>query len=517
MKYLSVQAISSFGNNLYSRYDILHRVIVTGLVVLLLSFFDVRLAQSQSPDALKWVPESSNALAVVRVRQLIASPVGQREGWAKEHQSDYASGTVALPPGVDVAVRATHVGTNDAESFSLFQIPKGVNINLQQLSQHENGELESLAGVSIFLSSRNSYFARLSPELIGVQQPANRQSLARWLRFGRENKQPVLSKYLADAATQDTTSQVIIAVDLQEMLDPKSTHNWLAQSVKLKESPQNVAALDKLFTTFRGVRITLQAKDKLQGRFILDFDAAPGPEGKLLKEPVLEHLADMGATLESVVDATIKVEGKSVVLENDLGTDGLRRVLSLIRTPSPAGFSGNAANTGKVEPNVIGSEHYFHNVKHALEDLSRKNKQASDYNKTAVWHENYAHQIEQLPTLGVDPALLEWGARVNARLLALAQSLRGVPVEVNNLNRSITLNTETNYYKYATTPYQNLYRPGRVSVNSNVAEVRMKQADAVARGADDRTAIWQQLTDDMAGIQRQMAEKYGPDFGKAKR
>lgn len=495
------------------------RGLATAAALLSLGLLNAPLACGQSPEALQWIPETVNAVGVVRVKPLLSSPLGLREGWATELQGKYSSGVIAAPPSVEVVISATQLfGSTPGEALAVFQLPQGANINIREVAKHENGDVEAVAGVSAVLSPRDSYFVRLAANLLGVQHPANRQNLGRWLRLGKQDKGKSLTGYLQNVIATDTTSQIIVAVDLQDVLHPRSVQEWLSSSAGFKQNPKAVVALTNLFSTCQGARITVRVTDRMRARLSLDFQIAPGPEGTLLKEPVIEILGDLGASVEKLSEAEITVEGKSVVLERDIDRDGLRRILSLIRSPSPSGLSGEGVGEqAKVEPNAVGSQQYFHSVKRLVDDLSRLNQRATDYNKTALWHENYARQIEQLPTLGVDPALIQWGKSVSTRLQALAGSLRGVPVELKALDRTMTLNVEQYSYRYASTPTADLYRNGRYKFDTNLPAVRLKQAQAVAQGADDRNAIWQMLNDDAAAIYRQMSSVYGPEFSKPRK
>jgi hypothetical protein len=182
--------------------------------------------------------------------------------------------------------------------------------------------------------------------------------------------------------------------------------------------------------------------------------------------------------------------------------------LSLIQSPHlPAGPGGIAA--GQIlKPNAEASADYYNSVCDLLNALIRKNRDASNYDKTALWHEQYARRIAELPTGGVDPALLNWGRDISGKLVALAGSLRGVPVEVNQLEKSIRYEPVTYSRMYQTVEYGPLYLPYDVEEQSNLAGIRARQAEVVAKNADQRSAIWNLMRENTAQIAQQIEQKY---------
>ncbi|MFG0335725.1 MAG: hypothetical protein ACF8TS_20385, partial [Maioricimonas sp. JB049] len=152
------------------------------------------------------------------------------------------------------------------------------------------------------------------------------------------------------------------------------------------------------------------------------------------------------------------------------------------------------------------------------DDLQRAYRRARDYSHTHRWHENFSRRIEQLPISGVDSAVVDYGLETARRLRALAASLQGLKVQVNALNRAIVHHRYVQpswavrtiwgpYGAYSYTPYN-------VSVQSNLHEIRAKQAELIAESAPQRQQIWQMITEDRLEIRRQMLDKYGVDFDK---
>ena len=93
--------------------------------------------------------------------------------------------------------------------------------------------------------------------------------------------------------------------------------------------------------------------------------------------------------------------------------------------------------------------------------------------------------------------------------MALASSLRGVPIEVNKLENSIRVNTSTDYAWYANSAENGpMYFPAWIQSQNNVGDVRAQQEEFIARNADQREAIWSMLRSSTAQVARDMEYKY---------
>jgi len=67
-------------------------------------------------------------------------------------------------------------------------------------------------------------------------------------------------------------------------------------------------------------------------------------------------------------------------------------------------------------------------------------------------------------------------------------------------------------YRYASTPFADLYRNGSTELNTNLLEVRLKQAQVIEENASQREAVWSLIMEQRAQMNRQMREKYGGKF-----
>lgn len=465
---------------------------------------------------LRWIPQATNSVAVVRVQKLLQSPLGRKEKWTQQQRDGYAAGVTSTPPGVEEIVRATEVRTAGAESAATYTVYRTTQENMVRVIAHrDQATIDKVGDLLAVRSARGPYFVQLAPKLMGAVEPADRQVLSRWVRDIAKAPPTPSDDFLKKAVTADEEDQVIVAVDMTDMLDPQSVAQWMSSHPKPNEFG-NINDLAGLFATIRGVRLSVKVTNAVTCQLQLTFGAPVGPNGPGVEKCVLAWLDEIGGRIDQFNAPEVTVKGGTVTLQTPLDQEGFRRVISLIRSPHDD-FAHEAPAVGSNKPaDGIASRHYFQSVSQCLDNLDRQNRKASDYNRTAMWHDNFANKVDDLPLAGVDADLAAWGKSVSENLRALANSLRGTPVEVDKLDRKIRVHTQMNMYRYASTPYANLYRPGTVNINSNLSDVRAAQAEAVAEGSDKRDEIWQMLYDDRAAIEKKMEDRYKIGFAKPK-
>ena len=181
-------------------------------------------------------------------------------------------------------------------------------------------------------------------------------------------------------------------------------------------------------------------------------------------------------------------------------------MLSLIRSPH---LTAKEAAAESHEPNALASEAYYDRVCALLNTLLSRNRAATGYEKTALWHVEFARKIAALAPTAVDPALLRWGRDVSKELVALASSLRGEKVRLQDLEQSIRVDDTTMYNWAGAGPYgEPLGFPVWVYSDSNLDLVRAEQDAAVQKAAGDRDAIWNMLREETTAIAKQMEHQY---------
>ena len=485
--------------------------------------------------ALKHVPSTANTLAIVKIQDMLNSPRGKQEQWAKKQQSEFLAGAVHVPPTVDYLIRAFEFHPEDSRITNSYGVASfKVPVPMTKLAEHERSRVQMVAGHAAVLTSRDVILAELSPGLVGAIRPAYRQDLARWLRDSDKGEENTLSPYLQEAYSRSDSSHITLALDFQDLVDPQSWRNRVKTSTAVSGKPNAIKLMSDLADSLRGVTLRIQVAEKTKATVFLDFGTAVSQTALPFVKPVfIDLLEEAGASLDDLENAEVSAEGKTAALNFELSDAGLRHVMSLIlmpgagdsssETPAPPTPDGASPATAAAanEPTLNASRTYYMSVNQIMDDLEAMAKKGGNYNKTATWHDNYAKKIDDLPIRGVDPDLLTWGTTVSSNLRALAVSLRGVPIDVKMLEGGLTYNIQ-----YLPAGYRNnnwsvwstvSYHPEYVNIETNQAQIRGEQAKAVAAGAKQREQVWQLLLADRQQVRIKMQEKFGRDFNSPRK
>ena len=493
-----------------------------GLTATLLMVLIPGAAGAQDLSALRpWIPEDINAVGVVRAAELLKSPRAVKEGWQHTASEGFLGGAFTLPPDCELFVRATRFrpGPGDDWSVAILQFNRPVDI--QHVAEREGATVQQVFSRPAILSKRNCFFAVLGPQLLGVVSPAYRQDLARWIERGQRKLDSTLNRYL-DEVLLGQSAGVTLAIDLTEMFDPARLKPRLMTMGAMIGKQNDVDRIASRIMAVRGLRLDVYVTEETNAALTLDFANAIGNDGPLMRAILLEAMGDLGVSLDSFAGSHETVDGSSLRLAAKLSDEDLRRVMSLLLSPHPVDAPPTppapqvtaTSPAPRPSPRVSTDNNvkYFRAVDQILQDLTKANRNAKDYARTATWHENFANKIDQLSTLAVDPDLVAYGESVSSKLRNLAASLRGVGIDVNTLNNAVVYKTKVNpgweqvgWWTYG-------YQPATWEVDSNLDKVREQQAQAVMAGAKARDTIWQIINDDRGRVINAMTQKYGSTF-----
>jgi hypothetical protein len=498
-----------------------------GLIALLVTIGLGGISVAQDLNSLRpWIPEDINAVAVVRAGELLKSPRAERESWRHSSSEGFLSGSFTLPPDCELYLRATRFRPGAGDDWSVALLSFSRPVDIQRVAEQEQSPVQQVQSKPAVLSRRNCFFAVLTPQLLGVVSPAHRQDLARWIERSQRKHDATLNRYL-DELLLGQSAGITLAIDLSEMFEPDRLKSKLISMGAMIGHQQNIDQIAARVMNVRGLRLDVYVTDQTMATLTLDFASPVGSDAPLMRAILLEALGDLGVALDSFDHAQPQVDGSSLRLAAQFTDEDLRRVMTLVLTPHPVAAPPAAAAppppnevpASRGSPRVVGDNNvrYFRAVDQILRDLTKVNRNAKDYAKTATWHDNFASKIEQLPSLAVDPDLVRYGDSIAAKLRSLAASLRGVSVQVNTLNSAIVYNTkydpgweQVGWWSYG-------YKPPSWSVETNLGQVRQNQAEAIAAGAQDRETIWQMINDERARTLTSMTERYGPSFDEGVR
>ncbi|MDA0835008.1 MAG: hypothetical protein O2955_09120 [Planctomycetota bacterium] len=495
-----------------------------GIFAFIISTFACSLsasAQDQSVDRLlRPLPGDANVLAIVRVDEILKSPRAVSEAWETNPEKNILASSGTIPMWIDLLVLSMHVHpgpVDDVTTVAVVPVPEGVS--LAQVASREASvtggpvaDIETLVGHQVMKSYRGSYFVELEQGLLGAMRPGVRQDVSRWLRELDTRSAPEISDYLQTSAR--LPAHIVLAMDLTDLPEPQNVRDRVALILPGNAPLSRIEKLTNLIVGVRGVTLRVSIEQSSPSEIEIEFsDKVIGHSQDILKM-FQEILSEHGLALDELEKPKVESKETSIVLSFDMGDESLSHILTLLAGPRP-GSIGNVAETtpSRVKIDLVASRKYWNAVNKSLDDLNRAQQRQRSVAKIAGWHDSHAKKIEHLSIEGVDPLLIDYGADVTAKLRALASSLRGVAVEFDNQGRTLT-------YEVYNDPgsvnfgwgYGFGYRPPTVSFQSNLQEVKEKQAAAISEGEQQRQQIWGMIRDERNRVENELRKKYGADF-----
>lgn len=485
-------------------------------------------------NLLRRVPENANALVLIDRDALLSSNVAIREGWAKRSEANYLAGTSTIPPGTSKLIFAAQLKARTlANAWEIGLAQTNRPISMAEVARVEKNPVEKLAEFPTVLSPRDAYFVEFGPHIIGTLQPADRQELARWLRFAKGNRKPVVSSYLQDSLRNVTEkSQIVLAIDTLDMADVPFVRAYLRLSKVASAKKVNPDAVASLLAGLRGARMTISVHDTMLGELRLDFAESTQPVAGFIKPLVLEALDQMGAALGELADWKVAAVDRSVVFTGTLSTTTLRQLLAPVHTPAPTNPGtpevtsvsppAKASSATANNPQLDASLAYYQSIQTILNDIAEI--KSKSYNGIAYWYEKYAKQIDQLPILDVDPEVRNYGLGVTVMLRTIAGSLRGQRISNELLDQyesEVSFLDASNPWHYYAGPGYGYGYPwwggwyGYPSFYYSVAnnnQITRIQSQSTAVGDAARKTAWNLVLEKSTLIRERMVAKYHVEF-----
>ena len=503
------------------RQRILHTSILQILCLQVALSAGLSSAADLTNELLLRVPPSANAVAVVDVEGLFKSKLGLKQSWSRTYYTDYANGLVAFPPSVQKSVLAAKINPETVSAdWELGIVRLKQPFSMKKLAEKESAPLEKLEGCSLVATDRQTSFVELRPQTLAVTNHQNRQDVARWLKGTRDVARPTISDYLLEAVT-DPKGQYHLALDLQDVVPFDDAKLRLKNSLALKGEKVDLDALAKLAVGLRGLRVSIEVGETIEGTLRIDFQDEVGSHEQLLPRIILAALKKNGVLIDELPDAKVQMGEKSVTFQATLSELSLRRIISLIHPSVGRLDDGSSSNESSPEKTQQAATVRFYNsIRRQLDDLEKHARSAKDYTSSAHWFETAAKNIGQLPSRDVDADVLNYSASVSTKLRSIARSLRGVPLDVKALE--FAKKQETYVYP------QNYYNSGwgsgvsygagyafaqtRYEYHNNFAEVEARQAKIIAEAEQDRQKVWDMLIDETSSTRSQLSRKFGIDL-----
>lgn len=472
------------------------------------------------------VPDTANLVAVIRVQELLDSPMGRAANWRQAHQAAFLNGAATVPTNATMLVRAAHVQPDhNRVVWSLALAQMQGTWTLRTLSQPTGGVIQQVNNHPVLVLSSDAIATQLPGNRLAILSPASRHDLGRFLRHTTETLNGVSpQKSWAETQIDSSKSHIMLSLDMRDTFDPVVAANYLQSTLAFAGKQNEARIMGQILSDLEFIEFDVDANSQLDMTIKMSFSRSPTRPASELQQVFVSYLDDYGFHLDEIESAKATLNGRVLTLTNTISDASLRMVLSLIRGVGAGTLlpESHSAQTPE-EATLAASIAYFQTVNQLVDDLFKQASRGRDYQRVASWYDNFARRIDELPIRNVDPDLLRYGRSISARLRQIGMSLRGIQLEMGRVASYAE-------YRVDVTPPQVQWNggwggnwngwgwggawvtPGTVNVETNFPEIRGRQADAIAKGTTERETIWKSINNDRAIVRDDMMKKFNVDF-----
>ena len=376
---------------------------------------------------------------------------------------------------------------NPGKSWYVGLIALNKPVTLERVAERYQSPIETIGDEKVVFTPQLGFAVLLEPDLLATVGSSDRQSLPRWVKAARAAQKPAIDRYLPYSASRHPHAPIFLAVHTDELLDPQGLHVALVRSKLFVGQDKLRDQMEKYLARLHGIRFVAQLGDNtIKATVYFDSGVAAMPELEALKPFVIEVLDRDGAALEDLQTAKFAFAENTVTLEFNITDTELGRIMALMSSPlvSPNPDKVESLALSPAGVSVDLTRRYYQQVNSLLDDLKKQTKRANDYRRTALWHETAAKRIEQMSILHLDKDVVAYGRDAALRMRAIANSLRGVPIQV------ATLENQKQLYVYGLPPWGGWGWP---AINTNIPQVEAKQVAVIQQDAANRQKLWDLL------------------------
>ncbi|MCO6458512.1 MAG: hypothetical protein J5I93_24670 [Pirellulaceae bacterium] len=512
-----------------ARFSVL--VLICGLLLAA----PVRPVHAQFDDLVRRIPDKANTLILINVERAMTSELARTQNWQQKLDREFEAGMTILSPRANRFVMASEMDFEYLKPFwEIALMDLKSEPRLPELAAQLGGTMDNIAGQSVVMLPGDYAAVQFGRSVAALVTPANRQTVGRWINRVNDSSIPPLSSYLQKAVSfADTSSPVIMALDLQHLVSADHVKERLSESQLMKGREQELDEFANKLASIQGVMLGITFDSRRFGKIRVDFAEDMTALALIAKPLLLEVLAHRGAMIDEFEDWTAGVQGNTITLEGFLEESGMRRLMSLLATPpalhppttptAPNG-TGTTTNPPPTEESLmaLATQQYFQSVTSLLNDL-RSKRRSNDFvtwGQVAMWFDRYATKIERMPILNVDPVMLDWGSWVAGQLRDSESAMTGIgaqsamrQTQLGNSTSNFTSGAVVGATRWGAAGYwgtTNMETRTDLKLKSQArANIRTQER---IRGNSSANLIMQGIQNSMLDIRRQMTEKYMIEF-----
>jgi len=503
-------------------------------------------ARAQFRELLGRVPRSANAVVILNLEKVFASPTGVREDWKRKVEEAFEAGVVRVPPQTARGVLAAQIDFQAMQPmYEAIVVDLRDDVSIEKILAKRERTADTIEGLPAAALANNAYVVQFGAKTLGAMAPSNRQSVVRWVREAQSPSAVPLSAYLTKAAgySDDAGTEIIMAIDLEGAFSLERIVAYLkTREEQTKEWNADLKKTAEVLQSLKGLRVGVRTGQTFSSKVTVDFGEDVAPIAVFAKPLLLQILADAGARIDDLDQWQPTAIGSEISLTGVLSRAGLRKLMSFIGSPAPAGDlakaeeapmpppvampakpatpSATSSSPGELSADAktmaAESRKYFRAVTDLLDDLKDDLKSANNLASTRLWFDKYAKRIDRMPMLGVDPEVLNYGAYVAEGLRQASYGVQTMGIQ-SGVRQQQIISSGADAYAYGSVGVG--YIGGTFAVYDpwtdfrNIQQQRrVVRAEETAKAATNAQSIRQQLIQATSVVRRRMTEKYQLQF-----
>ncbi len=468
-------------------------------------------------DALaRKLPAGTNVLLAIDVDKVMASEMAVKNNWGG--RADDGNRPVYLPQEADKVLVAAQVdpARGFAQAWEVAIMGLKESLPMRLIAKAEGGYTDTIDGMKAAWVPSDAYFVEIEPLTMGLMHPANRQAVSRWAESQKRRATSPVSDYLLGAVSAVKSGpQIVLALDVQNSVQPHRVHQTLSQSEVVKKQKLNVDEVTSVMTSMRGLKLRITITDKARSSLQIDFGKPVTFNERAAKGLLLGALTNFQAELPGVEDWDVKVSGNTILCSGDTEPDALRRILSMLEIPTTKFSSLKEQDTNEATGDVMAQNSlaYFKSITKLTNDLEKNSKSSRGDN---YWMDRYAQKIDRLPILHVDPDLLNFGQKTveTFRVMSEARKSANMSAGVRQAN-IFSSGGGGGYGGYG--GYNNGYRNsgyynGRANARSSLSAMNTAKLEEAAGASSTKIEGFRRINNATSEMRRLMTERYNIEF-----
>ncbi len=315
-------------------------------------------------------------------------------------------------------------------------------IGVDALALGVDGYVDEVAGKKVVWSPQQSYLLPLSSKRLGIMRPANRSLLSKWIDSTLLGDVPAYLKTQANQPEQFLA--LMIAIEVKDLFSPAALSKKLQNFESTKQT--DVKAIAGVLASTQGMSIIVGRKGLSECILSIEFGVAPTALQPIANQLLNEILNNNGSAAPEILAWKTTISGNTLTFRGPIAEDSLHGLVGIFSLASQAEnvleevgtrsklrepLSGPSAAVPQsasrsYQSSVDESKKYFDRVKGYVERVRTYKAQSTGFR--AKWNQQNARRMDELPILGVDTKLVEYGADVANLLRGNAKEIRGINV-----------------------------------------------------------------------------------------